>query len=679
MDKNESFKDIVKPPPAMVCKTWNPWIPNKLDIILNPKELQLKVLQSTRIQRLIEETAKTDNRKPEDVQNEVAKLLLEIGFTRSLPTIRSLGVILNFFITRICQGLYVNQTSVKHLKREVHGNPVLYLPSHRSYADFILMSYVCFTNQIEIPGIAAGMDFHGMAGMGEILRKTGAFFMRRSFINDKLYFTTFKEYVHKLMTIYHSGVEFFLEGTRSRSCKSLPPKIGLLSMCLEPFLMGELPDVTIVPVSISYDKPLEEQLFVYELLGVPKPKESTKGMLKAFSILSQNFGSIYFDFGQPFSVKEYLNGRVERFKHAIEPAHVQTLSKDELKVINSLAYDVVNFQQDKIIITVFNLMCFCFNFYKFKGKSLSLELLCEEITSLQRIFRTFGAHLSLNFKNKELRKEISDALQIHKNILCLKNGNLELVTSTVDFHKIDKGRMKAHKLSNKVMIQSVPIFSLQLYLNPCLHWTAPHAMIILILKKFNKPNISPDTIFPEYLRLRSLFQLEFVLHPEKAQQEFETVISHLCTVRIIHLNSNTLSLNSSQCHLADQLMSILAPFISCYLIGIDTILMEFSKPYMNFNEKQILVKVQINTESFLLQKTKHIHPYALSLDSISLLLQSLTNLGCLEKKRNGKEILFTSSIDKLNDIKDLLVNYCPILNYDYLYYTTDMELLVPKL
>lgn len=46
-------------------------------------------------------------------------------------------------------------------------------------------------------------------------------------------------------------------------------------MALEPLFMGEVMDITIVPVGVAYEKNLEEQLFVYELLGVPKPKEST--------------------------------------------------------------------------------------------------------------------------------------------------------------------------------------------------------------------------------------------------------------------------------------------------------------------------------------------------------------------------------------------------------------------
>jgi glyceronephosphate O-acyltransferase len=65
-----------------------------------------------------------------------------------------------------------------------------------------------------------------MMGMGNLLRKTGAFFMRRTFSTDKTYWYVFKEYMHSLMTIYHTGIEFFIEGTRSRSNKALPPKIG---------------------------------------------------------------------------------------------------------------------------------------------------------------------------------------------------------------------------------------------------------------------------------------------------------------------------------------------------------------------------------------------------------------------------------------------------------------------
>lgn len=44
---------------------------------------------------------------------------------------------------------------------------------------------------------------------------------------------------------------------------------------MDPFLKGEVFDISVVPVSISYERILEETLYARELLGVPKPKEST--------------------------------------------------------------------------------------------------------------------------------------------------------------------------------------------------------------------------------------------------------------------------------------------------------------------------------------------------------------------------------------------------------------------
>lgn len=58
---------------------------------------------------------------------------------------------------------------------------------------------------------------------------------------------------------------------------------------MEPFFKGELFDVSLVPVSISYERVLEETLYARELLGVPKPKESTSvGPLFAQSFIEES-------------------------------------------------------------------------------------------------------------------------------------------------------------------------------------------------------------------------------------------------------------------------------------------------------------------------------------------------------------------------------------------------------
>ena len=102
------------------------------------------------------------------------------------------------------------------------------MPTHRSYADFILVSYLFFTLDLPLPVIAAGMDFKGMKLVSRILQNAGAFYIRRSFRQDVLYWNLVSEYVRHHIVNFQAPVEFFLEGTRSRVGKSLPPKSGTL-------------------------------------------------------------------------------------------------------------------------------------------------------------------------------------------------------------------------------------------------------------------------------------------------------------------------------------------------------------------------------------------------------------------------------------------------------------------
>lgn len=203
--------------------------------------------------------------------------------------------------------------------------------------------------------------------------------MRRSFsTDDELYWDIFREYVQSLVRSYHIGLEFFVEGTRSRTFKAIPPKVGLLSMALEPFVMGEVGDVTIVPVSVSYEKVLEEELFVYEMLGVPKPKESTTGLFKAFKVVQKNFGKMYMDFGEPISAREYFADKdIDRISRASVAAHVQKLNKAEIQAVKDLATEIVVKQQKGIVITTFNLIAVYYSYSQYVENEVKLAYLCE--------------------------------------------------------------------------------------------------------------------------------------------------------------------------------------------------------------------------------------------------------------------------------------------------------------
>ena len=69
-------------------------------------------------------------------------------------------------------------------------------------------------------------------------------------------------------------LEFFVEGTRSRTGKIMSPKFGLLGVVVDTIIEGKIPNATIIPLTINYEKVLEADTYPLELLGENKVKES---------------------------------------------------------------------------------------------------------------------------------------------------------------------------------------------------------------------------------------------------------------------------------------------------------------------------------------------------------------------------------------------------------------------
>ncbi|MGQ0702851.1 MAG: SDR family oxidoreductase, partial [Gemmatimonadales bacterium] len=153
------------------------------------------------------------------------------------------------------------------------GEPVVLVPNHRSYLDFVLCSYLCFARpdlRIGIPYIAAAIEFGRIPLLGRILTWMHAFYVRRGAGPDA-------ELTRRVHRMIEEGktLEFFVEGQRSRSREFLAPKRGLLR-CLH--ATGR--SFTLLPVAFTYDRVPEEAAFAQELAGQPKPKMRLTGLLK---------------------------------------------------------------------------------------------------------------------------------------------------------------------------------------------------------------------------------------------------------------------------------------------------------------------------------------------------------------------------------------------------------------
>ena len=228
----------------------------------------------------------------------------EIASELSYPGLRIFNGFLTWFWHRIYAGIEVRGLDRFSDVAETHT--LVYAPSHRSHIDYLLLSYALFHAGLMPPYIAAG-DNLDLPIVGPLLRRGGAFFMRRSFTDDPLYSAVFSEYVYQVLQRGHP-VEYFIEGGRSRTGRLLQPRTGMLRMTVRSHRRGVLRPIAIVPVHIGYEKLVEAGAYLDQLRGEAKPKESVRNVLRSLRLVRQSFGKAALDFAEPITLAEFLDG-----------------------------------------------------------------------------------------------------------------------------------------------------------------------------------------------------------------------------------------------------------------------------------------------------------------------------------------------------------------------------------
>ena len=262
-----------------------------------------QVLAAEPVREAIATQAKRDNIKPEDAWKKAHAYAWEIAADYSNPVVRSASFLLTHVWNRIYDGVLVHH--LDKFKEAAPGHEVVYVPCHRSHMDYLLLSYLLYERGIVPPHIAAGINLN-LPVIGTLLRKGGAFFMRRSFRGNPLYSAVFTEYVAQLVSGGYS-LEYFIEGGRSRTGRLLQPKGGMISMTVRAFLRQPKKPVLFQPVYIGYEKLLEGNSYLDELSGRPKEKESIWALLWSIpKVLRQNYGQVVVNFGEAIPLSEVL-------------------------------------------------------------------------------------------------------------------------------------------------------------------------------------------------------------------------------------------------------------------------------------------------------------------------------------------------------------------------------------
>lgn len=248
------------------------------------------------------------------------------------------------------QGVHVNLLEVENLRKKARElqekrQSLIFLPCHKSHMDYMSIQFICFRIGISLPTVVAG-DNLNFAVIGPMLRQVGAMYIRRSFSEDKLYTQTMQVYIETLLA---NGFNFecFIEGTRSRTGKLLPPKFGILKFILEAILSGRVPDSWVLPVSTQYDKVAEAETYAIELLGKEKKKENFLDFLNARKIMSLQMGRVDVRFHPGWSFREFVETHVNKeltrsaIQEEVSLSSRHITPEIKVRILRSLGYRVL--------------------------------------------------------------------------------------------------------------------------------------------------------------------------------------------------------------------------------------------------------------------------------------------------------------------------------------------------
>ncbi|PCH84128.1 MAG: glycerol-3-phosphate 1-O-acyltransferase [Piscirickettsiaceae bacterium] len=307
----------------------------------SPKKRAEELLAQPLVQKAIEREVRVKKVTEKQAKKQARGYAQEIAAVINIRAVVLLEKLLSKLWNKLYDGIVSHHFSrIERLSRE---HQIVYVPSHQSHMDYLVLSYVLFNKGLAPPHVAAGINLN-IPIAGPWMRRCGAFFLRRTFKGNVLYGAVFESYMGYLAS-KGTAVEYFVEGGRSRTGKKLKAKPGLLAMSVRSYLRDHKRSVVFVPVNFAYEKLVEGETYINELSGKPKKTESVMGVLRSIKALKEHFGEVHVNFGSPIHLNELLDKKAPNWRRDESaadqdwvPKVVTTLGQQIMAGINQAAH-----------------------------------------------------------------------------------------------------------------------------------------------------------------------------------------------------------------------------------------------------------------------------------------------------------------------------------------------------
>ncbi|MGD9841598.1 MAG: glycerol-3-phosphate 1-O-acyltransferase PlsB [Steroidobacteraceae bacterium] len=316
--------------------------------IASHSTIAAQVLRASSVRQAMHAEMRSKNLTRKQALQAAQKYVGEIASDYSHVTVSLLARLFRRVWNRLYDGVELHH--LEQLQAVIDTNEVIYVPCHRSHLDYLLLSYVIYSSGYAVPHVAAGVNLN-LPVLGSVLRKGGAFFIRRSFTGNALYSAVFTKYLGLMMERGHP-LEYFIEGGRSRTGRLLPPKTGALTITVRSYLRNPRRPVVFVPVYFGYERVVEGNTYLSELSGQPKQKETVLGMLKVLPTLRQSFGKVHVSIGEPI----HLDAMLDRYASEWRDEAVQDKPTWLSPLVDDLSLRIMRNINDAAYVTPINLL-----------------------------------------------------------------------------------------------------------------------------------------------------------------------------------------------------------------------------------------------------------------------------------------------------------------------------------
>jgi glycerol-3-phosphate O-acyltransferase len=423
--------------------------------------------------------------KPEPaLQQQAARYLREIAATHSPYVIDLTARLIHQLVTRGYSAVRYDAQQLEDLFALGQRHPLVFLPTHKSNLDHLVLQYVLHENGHPPNHTAGGINMNFFP-IGPLVRRSGVFFIRRTFKDNPLYKFVLQQYLDYLLEKRFT-LEWYLEGGRSRSGKLLPPRFGLFANVVDAYRRRKADDVQLIPVAIVYDQIQDVGDYVAEQRGAAKEQESLGWFLRLIRRLHSNYGEIHVRFGEPLALSKALG----------PPLHLQEESADERHLdVQKIAFEAAVRINRVTPITPTSLV------------ALTLLGLGDRAATVPELVKGL-----FNLVNYVRRRQLPTTMELDVDTAEGVQRILDQLQASGVVTRFDEGLDAVYAISREQHLTAA------YYRNTIIHFfvTPSIAELALLRAAEVEPDAAPAAFWDEALRLRDLLKFEFFFADREA-------------------------------------------------------------------------------------------------------------------------------------------------------------------